>query len=94
MITYKAAYWIDGDGVHAEVLDFPGVMTCHKNLRKARRWLADALEEMADLYVSEGMALPVPNPQIASKDADIEEPSYLVLQAANRYKIVAQKVKP
>ena len=29
MLTYKAMYKVDPDGVHAEVLDFPGTINTH-----------------------------------------------------------------
>ena len=41
MITYTAGYKIDADGTHAEVLDFPGVLTCGADLAEARQ--ADGL---------------------------------------------------
>jgi predicted RNase H-like HicB family nuclease len=39
MITYRAMYKFEDDGVHAEVLDFPGVITCGTDLDEARRLL-------------------------------------------------------
>ena len=32
MLTYKAMYKLLDKGVHAEVLDFPGVITCGKDI--------------------------------------------------------------
>ena len=43
MLTYKAMYKFLDQGVHAEVLDFPGTITSGKNLEEARRLLASAL---------------------------------------------------
>lgn len=43
MLTYKAMYKYLDEGVHAEVLDFPGVITFGGNLQEARRLLASAL---------------------------------------------------
>jgi hypothetical protein len=43
MITYKAMYKFLPDGIHAEVLDFPGVVSFAKTLEEARRLLASAL---------------------------------------------------
>ena len=40
MLTYKAMYKFVEGGVHAEVLDFPGVITCAENLPEAKRLLA------------------------------------------------------
>ena len=43
MLRYKAGYkFVDG-GVHAQVLDFPAVITCATDLPEARRLLATAL---------------------------------------------------
>jgi len=36
MLTYKAMYKTLDEGVHAEVLDFPGVITCGATLDEAR----------------------------------------------------------
>ena len=95
MITYKAAYWfLKEGGVHAELLDFPNVITCAETLRGARRMIASCLEDMADFFVSEGKALPVPNPQLTRDDADLEEPIHLLLTAAFHVKIVPQKAAP
>ena len=43
MLTYKAMYKFLDDGVHGEVLDFSGVITCGKSLDETRRLLSDAL---------------------------------------------------
>jgi hypothetical protein len=38
MPTYKAMYkFIENEGVHAEVLDFPGTISFAENLEKARK---------------------------------------------------------
>jgi predicted RNase H-like HicB family nuclease len=84
MLTYKAMYKVDPDGVHAEVLDFPGAMTCANDLREARRLLASALVDMAETHLLHGEALPVPNPNAHDDEADIEEPIYLLFTAASR----------
>ena len=80
MLVYKAAYKFVDEGVHAEVLDFPGVITWGRDLEEARRLLADALVEMAELHLEEGKPLPRPNPHATDPDADLEE--CLHLQAA------------
>jgi predicted RNase H-like HicB family nuclease len=49
MLSYKAMYKFLPDGVHGEVLDFPGVITCGKDLDETRRLLAGALVDMAEL---------------------------------------------
>lgn len=48
MLTYKAMFKFLDEAVHAEVLDFPGVITCAANLEEARRLLASALVDMAE----------------------------------------------
>ena len=69
MLTYKAMYKFLDEGVHGQVLDFPGAISFAENLEKVRRSLASAL----------GEPLPLPNPQITDKTADLEEPIYLIL---------------
>ena len=73
MLTYKAMFKVVGDQVHAEVLDFPGVLTCAATLEEARRLLSSAFNDMAEVALSSGEALPVPNPQVTDEDADLEE---------------------
>ena len=82
MLTYKAMYKYLDDGVHAEVLDFPGVITSAENLQEARRLLASALVDMAETNLLYGEALPQPDPNISDPDADIEEPIHLMLPSA------------
>lgn len=87
MLTYKAIYrFVDG-GVHAEVLDFPGAMTCAENLPEARRLLSGALVDMAETCLLLGEALPRPDSMLTDPDADIEEPIYLLLTAASRVNV-------
>ena len=74
MLTYKAMYKFLEDGVHGEVLDFAGVITCGKNLDEARYLLASALVDMAETNLLLGESLPTPNPQLTDKEADLEEP--------------------
>jgi predicted RNase H-like HicB family nuclease len=84
MITYKAMYKIEPDGVHAEVLDFPGAISCAATLEEARDWLASALVDMAETYLLQGRALPTPNPQAHDVAGDVEEPIHLVVSATSR----------
>ena len=77
MLTYKAMYKFLDDGVHAEVLDFPGAITCGANLEEARRLLAGALVDMAETNMSLGEPLPRPDPACTDSEADLEEPIYL-----------------
>jgi len=90
MLVYKAMYKSEPDGVHAEVLDFPGAITCADTLEEARRLLAGALVDMAETNLLLGEALPVPNPQAHDAEADIEEPIYLLLTAASRVTTVPE----
>lgn len=90
MLTYKAMYKFLDDGVHAEVLDFPGVITCGTNLDDARRLLASALVDMAETNLISGEPLPTPDPACQNADADIEEPIHLLLSAASRVALVPQ----
>ncbi len=90
MLTYKAMYKFLDDGVHGEVMDFPGVITCGKNIDEARRLLAGALIDMSESFLLEGEALPVPNPNVSTDDSDLEEPIHLILNAASHVKIVPE----
>lgn len=84
MLTYKAMYKFLDEAVHAEVLDFPGMMSFGKDLDDARRMLAGALVDMAETNVGLGEPLPIPDPRITDPESDIEEPIYLLLTAASR----------
>lgn len=90
MLTYKAKYKFFADGVHAEVLDFPGVITCGRDLDEARLLLAGALVDMSETNLMLGERLPVPNCSLSDADADIEEPIHLILKAASRISVVVE----
>lgn len=90
MLTYKAMYKFLPDGVHAEVIDFPGVITCGPNLEEARRLLASALVDMAETNLLASETLPQPDPTCTNSDADIEEPIHLLLTATSRVQHVPQ----
>ncbi|MCI0488456.1 MAG: type II toxin-antitoxin system HicB family antitoxin [Blastocatellia bacterium] len=94
MLTYKAMYKYLDEGVHAEVLDFPGVITFGENLEEARRMLASALVDMAETNLLQGEPLPSPDPTCSDSDADIEEPIHLLLTAASRITLVPQGTAP
>lgn len=94
MLTYKAMYKYLDQGVHAEVLDFPGVISFGENLEKARLMLASALADMAETNLIHGEALPHPDPTCSDPDADIEEPIHLLLTAASHVVHVPQGVVP
>jgi predicted RNase H-like HicB family nuclease len=93
MLTYKAIYkFLDDGTVHGEVLDFPGVITCGKDLTEARRLLSGALVDMAETNLSLGEALPLPDVNLTDADADLEEPIYLILNASPQIKIVPESL--
>lgn len=92
MLTYKAMYKYLDDGVHGEVLDFPGVITSAQSLSEARRLLAGALVDMAETNLLLGEALPIPDPTLSDVDSDIEEPIHLLLTAASHIVSVPQPV--
>lgn len=78
MLTYKAMYKFPDNSIHGEVLDFAGVITCGKSLEETRRLLAGALVDMAEINLLLGEPLPIPNSDVTSEEADLEEPIYLV----------------
>jgi len=82
MLRYKAGYkFVDG-GVHAQVLDFPAVITCATGLPEARHLLATALLDVTETRLELGQSLPAPNPQVTDSDMDIDEPIYLHLSVS------------
>jgi hypothetical protein len=83
MLRYKAGYKLVEGGVHAQVLDFPAVITCGGDLAEARHLLALALVDVAETLLELGQPLPVPNPQVSDMEMDIEEPIYLHLKASS-----------
>lgn len=90
MLTYKAMYKFLDQGVHAEVLDFPGTISCGENLAAARRLLARALVDMAETNLLQGDPLPQPDPACTDPEADLEEPIHLLLSAASHIRVVPQ----
>lgn len=94
MLTYKALYKFLDHGVHAEVLDFPGTITCGATLEEARRLLASALADMAETNLLRGEPLPQPDPSLTDPEADLEEPIHLLLTAASHVRIVPQSPAP
>ena len=89
MLTYKAMFKHLDQGVHAEVLDFPGVITWAPSVEQARRLLSSALVDMAETNLLHGEPLPSPNPEASDAEADWEEPIYLLVQATSRIEVVA-----
>jgi predicted RNase H-like HicB family nuclease len=92
MLTYKAIYKFLSDGVHGEVLDFPGTITCGRDLEEARRLLAGALVDMAETNLSAGEPLPKPDASLKDADADLEEPIHLILTASSTVKVIPDLV--
>jgi predicted RNase H-like HicB family nuclease len=79
MITYRAMYKYLDDGVHAEVLDFPGVISAGRDLAEARRLLRSALTDMAEEALRRGESLPQPDPNVTDQESDIDETIHLSL---------------
>jgi len=76
MLRNHVAYHLprgDDRMVIAEVLDFPGVVSQGFDLADARVMIASALEDIAQMHLEEGKALPVPNPDATAADADLIE---------------------
>jgi len=90
VLTYKAMYKFLAPSVHAEVLDFPGVITWAETLPEARRLLASALVDMAETALLHGKPLPSPDPVCTDPEADLEEPIHLLLTAASHIRVVPQ----
>jgi predicted RNase H-like HicB family nuclease len=59
--------------VVAEVLDFPAVCSQGFDLADARLMIASALEQMAEAFLEEGKALPVPDASAMAAGADLVE---------------------
>jgi len=94
MLTYKAMYKFLDEGVHAEVLDFPGAITFGENLSDARRMLASALVDLAETHLLCGEPLPRPDAGRSDPEADVEEPIHLLLTATSRVALVPQSAAP
>jgi predicted RNase H-like HicB family nuclease len=84
MLRYHVAYHLPQGRermVVAEALDFPGVFSQGFDLADARSMVASALQDMAQIYLEEGKALPMPDPNAASADADLVELMPLFVEA-------------
>lgn len=90
MLTYKAMFKGLEDGVHAEVLDFPGVITWAADVEQARRMLSSALVDLAETCLLAGEPLPRPDAAVTDPESDWEEPIYLLIQAASRVAVVVE----
>jgi predicted RNase H-like HicB family nuclease len=90
MLRYHVAYNLpkgDDRMVVAEVLDFPGVVSQGFDLADARVMIASALEEMAQMLLEEGRALPVAKSEVSDLDADLVELIPLCVDARPRRRI-------
>jgi hypothetical protein len=83
MLRYKAGFKFVEGGVHAQVLDFPAVITCADDLVEARRLLTSALLDVAETRLELGQALPTPNADATDAEMDFEEPIYLHLSVSS-----------
>ena len=92
MLTYKAMYKFLDKGVHGEVLDFHGAISWGEDLSIVRRSLASSLVDMAEVYLSKGESLPLPNEQLTEPEADLEEQIYLIFSAANHVQVIPSLV--
>ena len=94
MLTYKAMYkFVDG-GVHAEVLDFPGAITCGEDLAMRGDCWPPPWSDMAETLLLAGEPLPTPDPACTDPESDLEEPIHLLLTAASRVKLVPESAAP
>ena len=83
MLQYKAGFkFVDG-GVHAQVVDFPAVITCAADLTEARQLLTAALLDVAETRLELGQPLPTPNAGATDPEMDFEEPIYLHLSVSS-----------
>ncbi len=88
MLRYKAGYKYVTTGIHAQVVDFPAVISWGADLSEARRALAVALVDVAEAAVESGQPLPIPDPTATDLEMDIEEPIYLHLGASSEVREV------
>jgi predicted RNase H-like HicB family nuclease len=92
MLTYKAMYKFLDNGVHAEVLEFPGVISFGTSHEEARSSLATALGDVAETNLLLVEPLPRPDPSRTDPEANLEEPIHLLLAASTRVQQVPQGV--
>jgi predicted RNase H-like HicB family nuclease len=83
MLQYKAGYKFIEGGVHAQVLDFPGAISCGADLDEARRMLGLALVDVTETLIGLGQSLPKPDPAVSDPEMDLEEPIFLHLVASS-----------
>ena len=74
MRQYHAAYYEIEDGWYmAKVLDFPGAISQGRTLRSARVMVRDALRQVAECHLEEGLPLPKPDPRAKDRKAAFQE---------------------
>jgi predicted RNase H-like HicB family nuclease len=76
MLRYQLTFHLPrqpGEMVVAEALDFPGAVTQGFDLADARLMIASALEDLAQILLEEGKALPTPDPNATDPEADLIE---------------------
>jgi predicted RNase H-like HicB family nuclease len=76
MLRYHVAFYLPhatGEMVIAEALDFPGAVSQGFDLPDARLMIASAMEDLAQILLEEGKALPVPKPDAIALEADLIE---------------------
>ena len=76
MLRYHVAFYLPraaGEMVVAEALDFPGAVSRGFDLPDARLMIASAMEDLAQILLEEGKALPVPDGNATALDADLIE---------------------
>ena len=94
MLTYRAMYKFVNGVVHAEVLDFPGVISVGRDLDDARNMLASALVDMAETNLLADEPLPRPDPTRTDPESDLEEPIHLLLTATTKVAVTPRSTVP
>jgi predicted RNase H-like HicB family nuclease len=86
MLRYHVAFYLPqrpSEMVVAEALDFPGAVSQGFDLHDARLMISSALEDLAQLLLEEGKALPAPDPEASAPDADLVELVPLTVHAGS-----------
>ena len=89
MLRYHVAFYLPrtpGEMVVAEALDFPGAVTQGFDLQDARLMIGSALEDLAQILLEEGKALPVPSDDAQNPEADLIELVPLSIHAGTALK--------
>lgn len=86
MLRYQVAFHLPrtaSEMVVAEALDFPGAVSQGFDLADARVMIASALEDLAQMLLEEGKALPAPDPEATSEAPDLVELIHLTVHAGS-----------